>query len=138
MMSGVGLSMLFIPISIAILNGLPPPLIPKASSFQSLSLQLGGSISTATLVTLLDRRSAFHQDVLAQYVAPAYAPFARLMTHHAPLGAVYAAVAREASVMSFADCQFALGILALALMPLVFFMPKRRNVPAGPVTIALE
>jgi hypothetical protein len=40
--------------------------------------------------------------------------------------------------MSFADCQFALGILALALMPLVFFLPKRRRAGAGPVTIALE
>jgi DHA2 family multidrug resistance protein len=137
-MSGLGLSMLFIPISIAILNGLPPPMIPKASAFQSLSLQLGGSISTATLVTLLDRRSAFHQDVLAQYIQPAYAPLARFLEHHGPLGRVYAVVVREARVMSYADCQFALGILALALMPLVFFLPKRRRAGAGPVTIALE
>jgi DHA2 family multidrug resistance protein len=135
---GLGLSMLFVPISIAILNGLPPPMIPKASSFQSLSMQLGGSISTAMLVTLLDRRSAFHQDVLAQYIQPAYAPLASLLARHVPAGAIYAVVAREASAMSFADCQFALGIVVFALMPLVLFLPKRRNIPAAPVTIALE
>lgn len=129
---GLGLSMLFVPISIAMLNGLPPPMIPKASAFQSLSMQLGGSISTAMLVTLLERRSAFHQDVLAHYIQPAYAPLAHLLARHAPIGAIYAAVAREASAMSFADCQFALGIVIFALMPLVFFLPKRHTAPAGP------
>jgi len=37
----------------------------KATSLLSLFQQLGGSISTAVLVTLLDRRGAFHQDHLA-------------------------------------------------------------------------
>jgi DHA2 family multidrug resistance protein len=139
-MAGVGLSMLFIPISIAMLNGLAPHLIPKAASFQSLSLQLGGSISTAALVTLLDRRSAFHQDVLAQYAQPAYEPFARLLAQHGSLGQLYADVVREASVMSFADCQFVLGVLAITLMPLVFLLPKRRAGAGGgpPVNLSIE
>ncbi len=136
-MAGIGLSMLFIPITIAMLNGLAPQVIPKAAAFQSLSLQLGGSISTAALVTLLDRRSAFHQDVLAQYISPAYAPVARLLAQHGSLGALYADVLREASVMSFADCQFVLGVLAIALVPLVFVLPKRRpGTPVGPISMA--
>jgi DHA2 family multidrug resistance protein len=135
-MAGLGLSMLFIPISIAMLNGLAPPVIPKAAAFMSLSLQLGGSISTAALVTLLARRDAFHQDALAQFIQPAYAPVARFLAQHGSLGQLYGEVVRQASVMSFADCQFALGVLSLALLPLVFVLPKRRQ--GGPPAPAVS
>jgi DHA2 family multidrug resistance protein len=136
--SGFGLSMLFIPISIAMLNNLTPQVIPKAAAFQSLSQQLGGSISTAVLVTILAQRSAFHQDALAQFIQPAYAPFANFIGQHGSLGQLYSDVLREASVMSYADCQWVLGVLALALMPLVFVLPKRKVAAAGPVHISME
>ena len=135
--NGIGLSLLFIPISIAMLNGLSPQMIPKAAAFQSLSNQLGGSISTAVLVTILSRRDAFHQEVLAQYIQPAYAPVARFLGEHGSIGQLYGTVLREASVMSFADCQFVLGVLAIALLPLVFVLPRKRA-GGGPVQISLE
>jgi DHA2 family multidrug resistance protein len=135
--NGIGLSLLFIPISIAMLNGLNPQTIPKAAAFQSLSTQLGGSISTAILVTILARRSAFHQDALAQFIRPAYQPVAGFLNAHGSLGQLYGDVLREASVMSFADCQFVLGVLAIALLPLVFVLPKKRAA-AGPVHISME
>ena len=135
--NGIGLSMLFIPISIAMLNGLNPQTVPKAAAFQSLSTQLGGSISTAILVTILARRSAFHQDALAQFIQPAYAPIAHFLGQHGSIGQLYGDVLREASVMSFADCQFLLGVLAIALLPLVFVLPKKRAA-AGPVHISLS
>ena len=43
----------------------------KAAACQSLFTQLGGSISTAVLVTILARRSAFHQSTPAGAVHPA-------------------------------------------------------------------
>jgi len=136
--NGIGLALLFIPISIAMLNGLNPQTIPKASAFQSLSTQLGGSLSTAILVTILARRNAFHQDALAHFIQPAYGPVARFLAQHGSLGQLYGAVLREASVMSFADCQWVLGVLAIALLPLVFVLPKRRAAAPGPVHISME
>ncbi len=136
-MSGFGLSLLFIPISIAMLNNLNPQTIPKAAAFQSLSQQLGGSISTAVLVTLLAQRSAFHQDILSQFIQPAYGPVARFLGQHGSIGQLYGDVVREATVMSFADFQFVLGVLAIALLPLVFVLPKRKAT-TGPVHISLE
>jgi len=44
---------------------------------------------------------------------------------------------KEASVMSFADCQFVLGVLAIALLPLVLRHAERRKT-SGPVHISLE
>jgi DHA2 family multidrug resistance protein len=138
MISGFGLSMLFIPISIAMLNNLTPAIIPKAAAFQSLSQQLGGSISTAVLVTILAQRSAFHQEALAQFIAPAYAPFANFLNVGGSIGQLYGDMLREASVMSYADCQWVLGVLAFVLLPLVFVLPKRKSAPSGPVHIALD
>jgi DHA2 family multidrug resistance protein len=136
--SGIGLSMLFIPISIAMLNNLAPPVIPKAAAFLSLFQQLGGSISTAALVTLLARRGAFHQDALSQYIQPAYGPVARFLQQHGSIGQLYGDVVREATVMSFADCQFALGVVAIVLLPLVFVLPKKKPGATGPAHISLE
>jgi len=88
------------------------------------------------LVTILVSRDAFQQGARAQCIRPAYGPVAGFLAQHGSLGQLYADVVREASVMSFADCQFVLGVLAIALLPLVFVLPKRR--PGGPVQISLE
>ena len=124
-MSGLGLSLLFVPISLAILGGVPPSVVPKAASFQSLSQQLGGSISTAALVTLLARRQAFHQDILAANVTPAFRPLTNFIAQHGSIAQLYGDVLNEASALSYADAQFAIGILALVLLPIVFIMPKK-------------
>jgi DHA2 family multidrug resistance protein len=135
-MSGFGISMLFIPISIAMLSNLTPQIIPKAAAFQSLSTQLGGSISTAVLVTILAQRDALHQDAIAQYVTFGYVPVQNFLNNHGSISLLYADVVREASVFSYADCQFVLGILAIVLLPIVFLLPKRKRAqsPAAPIS----
>ncbi len=137
MMSGIGLSLLFIPISLAIIGGVPPQIVPKAAAFQSLSQQLGGSISTAALVTLLARREAFHQDILSSNATPAYLPLANFLGSHGSLGQFYADVLNETSALSYADAQFAIGILAIVLIPIVFIMPKKKQ-GGPPVTPVFE
>ena len=126
MLSGFGLSLLFVPISLAILGGVPPQVVPKAASFQSLSQQLGGSISTAALVTLLARRDAFHQENLAAAIQPAFQPFANFIANHGSLAQIYGDVLNEASSLSYADAQFAIGVLAIVLLPVVFILPKKK------------
>lgn len=136
-LGGVGLSMLFTPISIAVLSAVPPQIAPKATAFQSLSLQIGGSFSTAALVTLLARRNAFHQEILAQHVTPASIPLQELLAKHGSLGQLYRQILVQASAMSYADAQFALGALAFLLMPLIMVLPKRRK-DAGPIEISAD
>ncbi len=138
LMSGFGLALVFTPLSIAVLSALPPEVIPKATAFQSLALQLGGSFSTAALVTLLAQRNAFHQAALAENATLANPAISALM--HAGsgnVGLLYQAILAQAAAMSFADAQFALGILAFALMPFILVLPKRRK-DAGHIEIAVE
>ncbi len=135
-MGGIGLSMLFVPISIAILSALPPEAIPKATAFQSLSLQLGGSFSTAALVTLLSQRNAFHQEILAAHATPNM-NVQQLIAAHGSIGNLYQQIVIQAMTLSYADAQFALGALAFALMPLILIMPPRRKGGAK-VEVALD
>ncbi|HVA34396.1 MAG TPA: DHA2 family efflux MFS transporter permease subunit, partial [Candidatus Baltobacteraceae bacterium] len=64
-LSGIGLSQIFVPLSIAVLGGVPDKEVPSTSAFFNLSRQVGGSIATAVLVTLLVRGMTMHQSELA-------------------------------------------------------------------------
>jgi hypothetical protein len=50
------------------------------------------------------------------------------------LGTVYAAVLRQASAMAFVDCFWMLGVVIMALIPVVFIMrkpPRHTEQPPG-------
>ena len=140
--AGVGLGLLFVPISIAVLSAIPFDVVPKAAAFQSLSLQLGGSFSTAALITLLARRTAFHQSVLATTATPDNTALQILIQHThstaAALATVYQQILTQASVMAYADAQWALGALTFFLLPLVFVLPRRPKGPAAPIQIPVD
>ncbi|MEA2688964.1 MAG: transporter, family, multidrug resistance protein [Candidatus Eremiobacteraeota bacterium] len=141
-MAGVGLAMLFVPISIAVLSAIPPEVVPKATAFQALSLQLGGSFSTAALITLLARRNAFHQSILADSATPDNIALKVLIEHthstSAAIANMYQQILTQAGVMAYADAQWALGALTFFLLPLVFVLPRRRKGPAAPIQIPAE
>ncbi len=60
--SGIGLSQIFVPLSIAVIGGVPDREVPATSAFFNLSRQIGGSIATAVLVTLLVRGITYASD----------------------------------------------------------------------------
>ena len=122
---GFGLSMLFVPIALSIMSAIPPQYGPKAAAFQSLSQQLGGSIATAALVTLLARRTSMHQDGLAANVRLDYGPIAQFINSHGSIAQLYAQVVQEANAFAYADVQLAVAGLALISVPLVFLLPRR-------------
>lgn len=136
-MSGIGLSLVFVPLSIAVLSALPPAVVPKAAAFNSLALQLGGSFSTAALVTLLARRNSFHQEILAAHANLSNVAVQSLLANHGSVGNLYATILAQAAAMSYADAQFSLGLLAFALMPLILLLPRRRGNTA-PIAIPAE
>jgi DHA2 family multidrug resistance protein len=141
-MAGIGLAMLFTPISIAVMGAIPPAVVPKAAAFQALSLQLGGSFSTAALITLLARRNAFHQSVLAQSATPDNIALQTLMQQmhsaSAAVSTLYQNIVTQATVMAYADAQWALGALTFFLLPLVFVLPRRRKGPPAPIQLPVE
>jgi DHA2 family multidrug resistance protein len=133
LLSGLALALLFVPISIAVLSAIPSSEVPKATSFVNLSLQLGGSFSTAYLVTLIARSGAYHQEMIAADITPANPAVQRALGSHQTLAGIYAIVQQQATTLAYADAAFFLCMLTLVLTPLVFVLekPKRGGAPVS-------
>jgi MFS transporter, DHA2 family, multidrug resistance protein len=119
---GIGFGMLFVPLTVSVLSSVQGLETQKATSLLSLFQQLGGSISTAVLVTLLDRRGAFHQDHLAASITLANPAVQHALAAHAPLSGVAAQVSEQAATLAFADAFYFLGVITLVLTPLVLLL----------------
>jgi DHA2 family multidrug resistance protein len=72
---GVGTALIFLPLSIAALGGLPRHEIPAASGLFSLTRQMGGSIGIAVLTTMLEKFSLIHRGELVERITPLSVPF---------------------------------------------------------------
>lgn len=129
---GLGTAMLFIPLLIAVQTATPAEDAPKASSFLTLAFQLRGSISSALLVTMLDRRADFHLDVLG----------ANLTAHNVALAGLtaltpqqlYGIVVAQAQTIAFADVGYAVALIAALMIPIVFLLKHTRPVAGAGVS----
>jgi DHA2 family multidrug resistance protein len=97
----------------------------KAASFIVLFFQLGGSISSASIVAFLDQRLQFHQTMLASQATLARLPVIEFLKHGS-LAQLAGAIAAQASVLAYADAFFVTGVLALIISPGVLFLARRR------------
>jgi len=126
LVGGAGFGMLFLPLSVAVLSSVQGADTQKATSLISLCQQLGGSISTAMLVTLLDRRSALHQSNLAGALNLHNAALKTALQHHASADGLYRAVVQQSQTMAFADAFLFLAAITLLLTPMVVLLRTRR------------
>lgn len=126
-LGGLGFGMLFVPLSVAVLSSVQGIDTQKATSLLSLCQQLGGSVITAVLVTLLDRREALHQDALAATITLRNSGVHHIVEQHQSLAIAARAVVQQATTMSFADAFYVLGAITALLAPLVFLLRTRRQ-----------
>ncbi len=129
-LSGVGLSQVFVPLSLVVFGGVPRPEVPKASAMFNLARQLGGSLATAILVTLLDRSAAAHQTRLAGDITARRTPVVAYVSANGGAGSPGAIaglngiVANQALVLGYADTDRYSAIVTLVLTPLVLILKK--------------
>ena len=135
---GIGFGMLFVPLAVSVLSSVHGADTQKATSLLSLCQQLGGSTATAILVTLLDRRGAFHLDNLAGSITLAHPAVQRAIAAHAPLANVAGLVNQQATTMAFADAFYVLGIVTFILSPLVILLRPAKAGATAPVALAAE
>jgi DHA2 family multidrug resistance protein len=72
---GVGTSLIFLPLSIAALGGIPKKDIPGAAGLFSLTRQMGGSVGIAVLTTMLEKCALIHRGDLVNDINPLSVPF---------------------------------------------------------------
>jgi DHA2 family multidrug resistance protein len=134
-LTGAGSALLWIPLSVAILGATTPREGPKAAAFTNLSVQLGGSISVAILAVILHGRESFHSAIIAGGLTPANPQVQQFLTH-APVQQLAQLAYGQATIISFGDVNYAIALLSLCCIPLIFLM-RRRKV-AGPVHVDIE
>ena len=66
----IGLPLLFLPITTASYDGVPPDKTNQASALINVARNLGGSMGVALSQTVLQQRQQFHQSRLIEHVAP--------------------------------------------------------------------
>jgi DHA2 family multidrug resistance protein len=123
---GLGTAMLFIPLLIAVQTSTSADDAPKASSFITLAFQLGGSVASAMLVTLIDRRADFHAQIIGGNLTLDHPAVRNALQAISP--SQLAAVATEqAQTLAFADVAYAAAAIAAILIPIVFFLQRSRH-----------
>jgi DHA2 family multidrug resistance protein len=123
--SGISISQLFVPITLATLGRLPRAVVPTAAAFQNLGRQLGGSIATAILATIQQRSAVSNYARLASEIRLDRPTVARFFSTHVDaanqaLGLVIA----QASTLGFATAGSVAVIVALAIVPFALLLRK--------------
>jgi MFS transporter, DHA2 family, multidrug resistance protein len=127
LLTGIGQSMLLVPLIVGVLTTTPTALNGKISPIITLSVQLGGSIASAAAIAFFDRRTSFHATILAGTSNAAHLATLGLQPTQNVLTQLAAAVNQQASTMGFADTILAIGAIAAVVVPLVFAFPRSQK-----------
>jgi len=126
--SGIGQSLILVPLIVGVLSTTPPELNGKISPIITLCVQLGGSVASAMAIAFYDRRSALHSDALSAVATNAHhmtllgiAPTADALARLAAL------VSQQANTLAFADTMLAVAAVAALVVPAVLVFPRTRR-----------
>jgi len=147
---GVALSFLFIPLMTLSMAGIPKEKVGNATSIFNLMRNIGGSFGIAIMTTFLARRTQFHQSRLVENITPGnlktlqvrrgmQAWFYRngMDSHGASLktlSALYGMIQRHASMLSFVEAFWIMGVMFLSMLPFILLLrkPKTHSPPQLP------
>jgi DHA2 family multidrug resistance protein len=118
----------------------------NATGIINLARNIGGSFGIANVVTLLARRTQFHQGILVSHMTPFDSAYRAMVSGSAGIlyaagssfadaqaqaqGLAYGLLQRHAAMLAFVDDFWLMGLTFLSLIPLMFLMKKSR--PHGP------
>ncbi len=115
----IWLPFLFIPISAVSYVDLPPSRSNEASALMNLMRNLGGGVGVSFVATMLQERTQFHHARLSEHIT-AYNGYG----WNTILAPIDAALQAEASIMSYLDIFWLLGLAALVVSPVILFLPR--------------
>jgi len=140
---GVGLGLLFVPITTLSLSTLKGKHIGEGAAFTGMMRQLGGSFGIAIITTFITRFSQEHRVNLLTNLDPAnYQVQQRIIgmqkafeakgySTEVALKKAYQAidyaVLKQSTVMSYIDIFMYLGIMFLCCIPIIFFIKRGKN-----------
>lgn len=139
----IGIGFLFVPITMAGYIGIPPEKGNSVSGIVNFMRNIGSSIGTSIVTTMIARRAQYHQQILVGHITPDTSVFREALdglSHalaHAGLSPpdarrqaiarLYALVNRQAHTMAYLDTFWVLAVLSAVMFVLAFFL--KRNDP---------
>ena len=148
LLQGVGMSLLFVPLTTISMDAIPREKMGNATSLFNLMRNIGGSIGIAMTGTLLTRHGQATTNTLGANVTPydatSQSMLAGLQQAFMAAGAdittataranaaLFGMVQRQATMVSFVGIFQLLGVMFVALVPLVLLMKRpKRGAPAA-------
>src|ERR1700726_2510694 len=147
----IGLGFLFVPITLAAYVGISPEKNNAVAGIVNFMRNMGSSVGTSLVTTLIARRAQFHQATLVQYARPDNPNFQNsvnglaqrlansgLGAHEARVQAVariYRGLQAQAASLAYIDTFMVLCVMA-AIMFCVAFVLKKNDPGAGGVRVA--
>jgi len=144
---GVGLSMLFVPITMVALGDLSPKDISQGTGLNNMMRQLGGSFGIALINTFIDHRSAYHRSILLQninqynnafinsynqYTGALVAKTGNLLTAQMQAyKAIDFAVYKQTTLLSYMDVYLFIAAFMLVCVPMLFFTRQKKTPDAA-------
>ncbi|GAA4739759.1 DHA2 family efflux MFS transporter permease subunit [Flavisolibacter ginsenosidimutans] len=140
---GMGMGMLFIPVTTLALSTLKGQQIGQGAAFTGMMRQLGGSFGVAVITTFLATKNEVHRsslvsqlnvndlDVQHRVQMMQHAFISKGMTPDVALKAAYKSldyvVAKQASVLSYMDAFLGLGVMFLLCIPFVLIVKSSKE-----------
>jgi DHA2 family multidrug resistance protein len=145
----IPVAFLFVPLTLAGYVGLAPEKTNAAAGLMNFFRNMGQSVGTSAVTTLIARRSQYHQSVLAEYTASGRfhssttALAIRLtrsgLSAHAAqqqaLGRLYAMVQAQAGVLSYIDMYWLLAVGSLIMFVASFLLKRNEPGKSGKVSV---
>ena len=143
---GVGMALLFVPLTTMAMADLKGPEIGQGSGLNNMMRQLGGSFGIASLTTIIHIRQGGHRSALITYINPynpAFTERLNMLTQafiakgksmsdatHMAYGAIEGAVTRQTMLLTYDDAYWISGLVMLFSIPLLYLQPFRKNMKA--------
>ena len=129
----ISLAFLFVPLNAMAFRGIPASKTNNASALINLARNFGGSLGISFASTLLTRREQFHQSRLVEYAQQMNASYPDYARHlgsalggtadsPATLANIYQGIINQATLLSYLDDFKILGLIFLALLPLLLLV----------------
>jgi MFS transporter, DHA2 family, multidrug resistance protein len=147
----IGLGFLFVPINLASYVGMPAEKSNSIAGLVNFMRNIGSSIGTSMVTTLIARRAQFHQTYLAAHATRGHATFVRAATALAArlaasgldavsatrkaYGLLYGALIGQATTLAYIDTFWVLAVGAGIMFLLSFAL--RSNEPGGGGEVAV-
>jgi DHA2 family multidrug resistance protein len=146
----IPVAFLFVPLTLAGYVGLAPEKTNAAAGLMNFFRNMGQSVGTSAVTTLIARRSQYHQSVLTEYTASgrfqaAITALAMRLTRsglnaHAAqqqaLGRLYAMVQSQAAVLSYVDMYWLLAMGSVIMFVASFLL--KRNEPGKGAKVSVH